>query len=128
EHIAKQDIVVTTALIPGRAAPELVSAEMVKSMRPGSVIVDMAASQGGNCALTKPDEIVDEGGVKIAGYTNLPARLPADASALYAKNLLAFLPLITGEDGALNLETEDEIVQAMLITRGGETMNERVSA
>ncbi|MEL7231842.1 MAG: Re/Si-specific NAD(P)(+) transhydrogenase subunit alpha [Pseudomonadota bacterium] len=128
EHIAKQDIVVTTALIPGRPAPELVSADMVKSMKPGSVIVDMAATQGGNCALTKPDEIVYEGGVKIAGYTNLPARLPADASALYAKNLLAFLPLITGEDGALNLETEDEIVQAMLITRGGETTNERVSA
>lgn len=126
EHIAKQDIMVTTALIPGRAAPELVSADMVKSMKPGSVIVDMAAAQGGNCALTKPDEIVDEGGVKIAGYTNLPARLPADASALYAKNLLSFLPLITGEDGALNLETEDEIVQAMFVTRGGDTVNERI--
>ncbi|MEM1389556.1 MAG: Re/Si-specific NAD(P)(+) transhydrogenase subunit alpha [Pseudomonadota bacterium] len=128
EHIAKQDIVVTTALIPGRPAPELVSADMVKSMKPGSVIVDMAAAQGGNCALTKPDEIVDEGGVKIAGFTNLPARLPADASALYAKNLLSFLPLITGEDGGLNLETEDEIVQAMLITRGGGTINERITA
>ncbi|MEL8055447.1 MAG: Re/Si-specific NAD(P)(+) transhydrogenase subunit alpha [Pseudomonadota bacterium] len=128
EHIAKQDIVVTTALIPGRPAPELVSADMVKSMRPGSVIVDMAAAQGGNCALTKPDEIADEGGVKIAGYTNLPARLPADASALYAKNLLSFLPLITGEDSELNLKTDDEIVQAMLVTRGGETTNERVRA
>lgn len=126
EHIAKQDIVVTTALIPGRPAPELVSADMVKSMKPGSVIVDMAAAQGGNCALTRADEILDEGGVKIAGYTNLPARLPADASALYAKNLLSFLPIITGDDGALNLDTEDEILREMLVTRGGKTINERI--
>lgn len=126
-HIAKQDIVVTTALIPGRAAPVLVTGEMVKAMRPGSVIVDMAVSQGGNCPLSKPDEIVDVGGVKVAGYTNLPAHLPADASALYAKNLLAFLPLITAEDGSLNLETDDEIVTAMLLTRNGQTVNERLS-
>lgn len=126
EHIAKQDIVITTALIPGRPAPVLVSGEMVKTMRPGSVIIDMAVSQGGNCPLSKPDEIVDVNGVKVAGFTNLPAHLPADSSALYAKNLLAFLPLITGEDGALNLDTEDEIVTAMLLTRGGETVNERV--
>ncbi|MEM0985521.1 MAG: Re/Si-specific NAD(P)(+) transhydrogenase subunit alpha [Pseudomonadota bacterium] len=128
EHIAKQDIVVTTALIPGRPAPVLVTEEMVKSMRPGSVIVDMAVAQGGNCPLSKPDEVVDVGGVKIAGFSNLPARLPADASALYAKNLFAFLPLITAEDGALNLDTDDEIVTAMVLTRGGETVNERLKA
>ncbi len=125
-HIAKQDIVVTTALIPGRAAPKLISEEMVKSMSPGSVIIDMAAAQGGNCELSKPDEIVDVGGVKIAGFTNLPARLPADSSSLYAKNLLNFLPLITGEDGSLNLETDDEVVTAMLLTKDGQTVNERI--
>ncbi|MEM9739286.1 MAG: Re/Si-specific NAD(P)(+) transhydrogenase subunit alpha [Pseudomonadota bacterium] len=126
EHIAKQDIVVTTALIPGRPAPVLVTEEMVASMRPGSVIIDMAVAQGGNCPLSKPDEIVEAGGVKIAGFTNLPGQVPADASALYAKNLLNFLPLITGEDGALNLDTDDEIVTAMVLTRDGETVNERL--
>lgn len=125
-HIAKQDIVITTALIPGRAAPVLITEEMVKTMKPGSVIVDMAVAAGGNCPLSKPDEIVEAHGVKIAGFTNLPARLPADASSLYAKNLLAFLPLITGEDGALNLDTDDEIVTAMLLTRGGEAVNDRI--
>jgi NAD(P) transhydrogenase subunit alpha len=127
-HIAKQDIVVTTALIPGRAAPVLITEEMVKSMKPGSVIVDMAVAQGGNCPLSKPDEIVDVGGVKVAGFSNLPARLPADSSSLYAKNLLAFLPLVTAEDGSLNLDTDDEVVVAMLLTRGGDTVNERIQS
>ena len=127
-HIAKQDIVVTTALIPGRPAPVLVSEDMVKTMRPGSVIVDMAVSQGGNCPLSEPDKVVDSDGVKVAGFTNLPAHLPADASALYAKNLFAFLPLITAEDGSLHLDTDDEIVTAMMLTRGGETVNERISS
>lgn len=126
EHIAKQDIVITTALIPGRPAPVLVTAEMVKSMRPGSVVVDMAVAQGGNCPLSEPDKIVDTGGVKIAGFSNLPGLVPADASALYAKNLVNFLPLITAEDGSLNLDTDDEIVTAMMLTRGGETVNERL--
>ena len=125
-HIAKQDIVVTTALIPGRPAPVLITEEMVKSMKPGSVIVDMAVSQGGNCPLSKADEIVDVGGVKVAGFSNLPARLPADASSLFAKNLLAFIPLITAESGALNLDTEDEVVVAMLLTRNGATVSERL--
>lgn len=127
-HIAKQDIVVTTALIPGRAAPVLITEEMVKSMKPGSVIVDMAVAQGGNCPLSKPDEIVDVGGVKVAGFSNLPARLPADSSSLYSKNLLAFLPLVTAEDGSLNLDTDDEVVVAMLLTRNGETVNERIQS
>ena len=125
-HIAKQDIVITTALIPGRAAPVLITEEMVKSMKPGSVIVDMAVSQGGNCPLSKSDEIVDVNGVKVAGFSNLPARLPADSSSLYAKNLLAFLPLITGEGGKLNLDTDDEIVKAMLLMRNGVTVSERL--
>ena len=128
KHIAKQDIVVTTALIPGRPAPVLISEEMVKTMRPGSVIVDMAVSQGGNCPLSKDNEVVDIGGVKIAGFSNLPAHLPADSSSLYAKNLLNFLPLITAEDGSLNLDTDDEIVTAMILTRGGETVNERLKS
>src|SRR5690606_19242830 len=97
-HIAKQDMVVTTALIPGRPAPVLVTEAMVRSMRPGSVIVDLAVAQGGNCPLSKPDEVVDVNSVKVAGFTNLPAHVAADASALYARNLLALLPLLTGED------------------------------
>ena len=125
-HIAKQDIVITTALIPGRAAPVLITEAMVHSMKPGSVIVDMAVSQGGNCPLSKADEIVNVNGVKVAGFSNLPARLPADSSSLYAKNLLAFLPLITGEGGKLNLDTDDEIVKAMLLTRNGATVSERL--
>jgi len=114
-HIAKQDIVVTTALIPGRPAPVLVTEEMVKSMKPGSVIVDMAVAQGGNCPLSQPDEIADVDGVKIAGYTNLPARIAADASSLYAKNLNALLPLLTGEDGSFSPKWDDEIVAAMAL-------------
>ena len=128
KHIAKQDIVVTTALIPGRPAPVLITEEMVKTMRPGSVIVDMAVSQGGNCPLSKDNEVVDIDGVKVAGFSNLPAHLPADSSSLYAKNLLNFLPLITAEDGSLNLDTDDEIVTAMILTRGGETVNERLQS
>jgi len=125
-HIAKQDIVITTALIPGRPAPVLITEEMVKSMKPGSVIIDMAVAQGGNCPLSKADEIVDVGGVKVAGFSNLPARLPADSSSLYAKNLFAFIPLITAENGAINLDTEDEVVVAMLLTRNGATVSERL--
>jgi NAD(P) transhydrogenase subunit alpha len=127
-HIAKQDIVITTALIPGRPAPVLITEEMVKSMKPGAVIVDMAVTQGGNCPLSKADEIVDVNGVKVAGFSNLPARLPADSSSLFAKNLLAFIPLITAEGGAINLDTDDEIVKAMLLTRNGTTVSERLKS
>ena len=123
-HISKQDIVVTTALIPGRPAPVLVSADMVKAMRPGSVIIDMAVSQGGNCPLSKPDEIVDVNGVKVAGFTNLPSHVAADASALYAKNLLAIVPLLTGEDGAFNPKWEDEIIKAAVLTRDGAVVHD----
>src|SRR5207248_838268 len=94
EHIKKQDIVITTALVPGRPAPRLISREMVASMRPGSVIVDLAVERGGNCEVSKPDQVVESGGVKIIGYLNLPARIAASASSLYAKNLLAFLEIL----------------------------------
>ncbi|HVY90773.1 MAG TPA: Re/Si-specific NAD(P)(+) transhydrogenase subunit alpha [Hyphomonadaceae bacterium] len=118
-HIAKQDIVVTTALIPGRPAPVLVTEAMVKSMRPGSVIVDLAVTQGGNCPLSKADQIVDVNGVKVAGFSNLPGRVAADASALYARNLFALLPLLTGEGAAFAPKWDDEIVKAAVITRDG---------
>jgi len=120
EHIAKQDIVITTALIPGRAAPVLVTEAQARSMRPGSVIIDLAVAQGGNCPLSKPDELVEVGGVKIMGFTNLPARLPADASALYAKNLLALLPLLTDKDSkAFAPAWDDEIIKGAMLTKGG---------
>jgi len=120
EHIAKQDIVITTALIPGRPAPVLVTAAMAKSMRPGSVIVDLAVAQGGNCPLSKPDECVESGGVKLMGFTNLPARLAADASSLYAKNLLALLPLLTDKESkAFAPHWDDEIIQGAMLTRSG---------
>ena len=120
EHIAKQDIVITTALIPGRAAPVLVTEAQAKSMRPGSVIIDLAVAQGGNCPLSKPDEVHEVGGVKIMGFTNLPARLPADSSSLYARNLLALLPLLTDKDSkAFAPAWDDEIVKGALVTRGG---------
>lgn len=124
EHIAKQDIVITTALIPGRAAPTLVTAEMVHSMRPGSVIVDLAAAQGGNCPLSKPDELVIVNGVKVMGFANLPARLAADSSALYAKNLLALAPLLTAKEGAgFAPHWDDEIIQAAMLTRDGKVVH-----
>ena len=120
EHIAKQDIVITTALIPGRPAPELVSEGMVKSMRPGSVVVDLAAAMGGNCALTKADEIVNADGVKIYGPTNLPAAIAADATALYAKNLLALIPLLTADQGTdYEPHWDDEVIQGAALTRDG---------
>jgi H+-translocating NAD(P) transhydrogenase subunit alpha len=118
-HIAKQDIVVTTALIPGRPAPVLVTEAMVKSMRPGSVVIDLAVAQGGNCPLSKPDQLVEVNGVKIMGFANLPSRIAADSSALYAKNLLALLPLLTGEDKSLSPKWDDEIVKAAVLTREG---------
>jgi NAD(P) transhydrogenase subunit alpha len=121
EHIAKQDVVITTALIPGRAAPVLVTAAMVAAMKPGSVIVDLAVEQGGNCPLSKADAIVvTDNGVTIAGFTNLPGRLAADSSALYAKNLLNLIPLLTDkETGAFAPDYDDEIIKGMLLTKDG---------
>jgi NAD(P) transhydrogenase subunit alpha len=119
EHVTKQDMVITTALIPGRAAPRLLSAEHVASMRPGSVIVDMAVEQGGNVAGSRPDEtVITENGVTLVGFTNLPARIAADATALYARNLLSFTGLLL-KDGALVTDFEDEILKAALVTQAG---------
>ncbi|MED5548656.1 MAG: Re/Si-specific NAD(P)(+) transhydrogenase subunit alpha [Pseudomonadota bacterium] len=122
-HIAKQDVVVTTALIPGRPAPKLVSKAMVESMKPGSVIIDLAAPTGGNCELTKADEVVEHKGVKIAGFANLPARLAADSSALYAKNLANLLPLLVDEEGKKAPHWDDEVIQGMALTKGGEVVH-----
>jgi NAD(P) transhydrogenase subunit alpha len=118
EHIKKQDIVITTALIPGRPAPKLVSAEHVASMKSGSVLVDLAVEQGGNVVGVKSGEIVETGGVKIVGIANLPGRIAADASALYARNLTAFTGLLV-KDGAIAPDFEDEILKAALVAKDG---------
>ncbi len=126
EHIKKQDIVITTALIPGRAAPVLVSAEQVASMKPGSVLIDLAVEAGGNVAGAKAGEVVTTAnGVSIVGYTNLPGRIAADASALYARNLVAFVGLML-KDGAVTLDLEDEILKAAVVTHGGAVVHEGV--
>jgi NAD(P) transhydrogenase subunit alpha len=120
EHIKKQDVVITTALIPGRPAPKLVSAAMVASMRPGSVLVDLAVERGGNVEGAKAGEVADVNGVKIVGFTNVAGRLAASASALYAKNLLTFLEiLIDKKDKKLAVNWDDEIVKATALTRDG---------
>src|SRR5215813_8831336 len=120
EHIKKQDIVVTTALIPGRPAPRLISKDMVASMRPGSVIVDLAVERGGNCELAKAGEVVETGGVKIVGHRNVPSRIAASASSLYAKNLFAFLEILVDKNAkALAVKWDDEIVKATALTRDG---------
>ena len=118
-HIAKQDIVITTALIPGRPAPRLITQAMVETMRPGSVIIDIAAANGGNCELTQPDTVIEHNGVKVAGFTNLPARLAADSSQLLAKNLVNLFPLLVGEDASFAPHWEDEIITGMALTRDG---------
>jgi NAD(P) transhydrogenase subunit alpha len=120
EHIKKQDIVITTALIPGRPAPRLISAEMVRSMRPGSVIVDLAVERGGNVEGAKAGEIAEVNGVSIVGYLNVPGRLAASASNLYARNLYAFLEiLIDKKSKAIAVPWDDEIVKATALTRDG---------
>src|SRR5476649_1967805 len=120
EHVKKQDIVITTALIPGRPAPRLVSKDMVLSMRPGSVIIDLAVERGGNCELAKPGEVVETNGVKIVGHLNVAGRIAASASSLYAKNLLTFLEiLIDKKEKKLAVNWDDEIVKATALTRDG---------
>ena len=120
ETIKKQDIVITTALIPGRRAPVLVTEDMVKTMKPGSVIVDLAAEQGGNCPLTEPDKVVEKHGVTLMGYTNLPGRLAVDASNLYSRNLFNFVSLfIDKKTGAVALNWDDEIIKGAGLTRDG---------
>jgi len=129
EHIKKQDIVITTALIPGRPAPRLITKEMVASMRAGSVIVDLAVERGGNCELAKPGEVVDVNGVKIVGHLNVAGRVAASASGLYAKNLLTFLEiLVDKKDKKLAVSWDDEIVKATLLTRDGAVVHPNFAA
>ena len=124
ENIQKQDIVITTALIPGRKAPVLVTEEMVKSMKPGSVIVDLAVEQGGNCPLSELGKVVEKHGVKLVGHANVPSRLSADSTALYAKNLLNFVTLlIDKETKQLKINWEDEIVKGVALTKGGQVIH-----
>ncbi|HLZ96148.1 MAG TPA: Re/Si-specific NAD(P)(+) transhydrogenase subunit alpha [Candidatus Dormibacteraeota bacterium] len=124
EHIAKSDVVITTAAVPGRRAPLLVTADMVKGMRPGSVVVDLAAESGGNVELTKPGEEIDVNGVTIVGIRNVPSTMPLHASQLYARNV-ANLLLHLVKDGAINLDFEDEITKGACVTHAGEIVSER---
>ncbi|HNQ92739.1 MAG TPA: Re/Si-specific NAD(P)(+) transhydrogenase subunit alpha [Alphaproteobacteria bacterium] len=123
ETLVKQDIVITTALIPGRPAPKLITEEMVRSMKPGSVIVDLAVEMGGNCALSKAGEIVEVNGVKIMGLRNIPSRIATDASALYARNLLNLIGILMNKEGAIELNMEDDIVKSTVLTKDGQIIH-----
>lgn len=124
EHVRRADVVITTAQVPGRPAPRLIAAELVAQMTPGAVIVDLAAEGGGNCACTVPGETVTVGSVRIAGPLNLPADLPSQASAMYAKNLWHFLELLITPSGELQPDWEDDILAATLLTRDGRNIHE----
>jgi NAD(P) transhydrogenase subunit alpha len=119
EKAKQADIVITTALIPGRKAPTLLHEATVAEMKPGSVVIDLAAAQGGNCPLTEAEQVVIKHGVTIVGHSNLAAMVPADASALYARNLLDFLKLVIDGEGKFHLNLEDDIVSACLMCRDG---------
>ena len=128
EHVKSQDIVITTALIPGRPAPKLISKEMIESMKPGSIIVDLAVERGGNAELAKPGEIVSHKGVRIMGRLNLPGAVPVNASSLYARNLQAFVePLIDKEKKTLAVNWDDELVKGTLIARDGAIVNAAIA-
>ncbi|ODT30398.1 MAG: NAD(P) transhydrogenase subunit alpha [Hyphomicrobium sp. SCN 65-11] len=123
-HIKVQDIVITTALIPGRPAPRLITRAMVESMKPGAVIIDLAAERGGNCELTKPGEIVEHNGVRIDGTLNLAGQVPVNASSLYAKNLLTFLELmIDKKEKTLKVDWEDDVIKGTLVAKGGQVVH-----
>ena len=126
ESIAKADIVVTTAQIPGKKAPILITEDMMNGMRTGSVVVDLAAATGGNTPFTKNNETVQHNGVIIVGNSNLPASMPSDASKLYGKNILNYLQLLTTKEGALNLNWDDDLVKGSCITHAGAIVHERV--
>ncbi|MDF1575249.1 MAG: NAD(P) transhydrogenase subunit alpha [Bacteroidales bacterium] len=126
QHAKQANVLITTAQIPGKKAPVLITKETVADMQPGSVIVDLAASTGGNCELTKNDETVVHGGVTIIGNSNFASTMPSDASKMLGNNYLNFLNMMIGEDGKVNLDVEDEIVQLTCITRDGVLVNERV--
>jgi H+-translocating NAD(P) transhydrogenase subunit alpha len=126
ESIAKADIVIATAQIPGKKAPILITEEMIQAMRNGSVIIDLAAATGGNTPLTKNNETVNYNGVTIIGNSNLPSTMPSDASKLYGKNVLNFLQLIVTKEGEINLNWEDDLVKGSCITHNGEVVHERL--
>ena len=129
ETIKKQDMVITTALIPGRPAPKLISAEMVKTMKPGAVIVDLAVEAGGNCELSEFGKVVVKHGVTLVGHANLPGRLAESASNLFARNVLSFLGLLVDDETkGLKIDTEDEIIAGTLVTRDGKVVHENVKA
>ena len=123
--VADCDIVITTAAIPGRQAPILVTKQMVEAMAPGSVVVDLAAERGGNCEVTVAGETIDHNGVKVLGPCNLPADVPVHASEMFSKNVVTFLQLMIHE-GQLNIDLNDEIIRETLVTRGKEVVNNRV--
>ncbi len=126
--VAKQDIIICTALIPGKPAPVLLTPEMVDTMKPGSVIVDLAVEQGGNCPLSEPNKVVDRNGIKIIGCTNLASRVAIDASALFAKNLLNFVtPLINSSENKIEINMQDEIIVGSMITKDGEIVHDAVT-
>ncbi|MEO7343519.1 MAG: NAD(P)(+) transhydrogenase (Re/Si-specific) subunit alpha, partial [Methylotenera sp.] len=127
EHVAKADIIITTAQIPGKKAPVLITTEMMTAMKNGSVIIDLAAATGGNTELTKNDETVIHNGVSIIGNSNLPATMPSDASKLYGKNILNFLQLMINKEGAFKLNFEDDLVLGTCVVHNGAIRNERVS-
>lgn len=124
KHLSNADIVITTAQVPGKRAPLLITEDMVQSMQPGAVIIDMAASTGGNCALTEPDKVVERYNVKIVGFTNLVSDLSLDASQLYSRNIQALIEYLT-KDGKLNINLEDEIIKGALITYKGEVIHQK---
>jgi H+-translocating NAD(P) transhydrogenase subunit alpha len=124
--VAGSDIVITTAAIPGRKAPVLITGDMVRGMQPGSAIVDLAAERGGNCELTRADEVVVEGGVTILGPTNLPSTVPYHASQMYAKNITTFLLHLANKEGQMNWDLTDEITRETLVTHKGEVVHQRV--
>lgn len=128
EAVKKADVVITTAQIPGRKAPILITEEMLDSMRPGSVIVDLAAVSGGNTSFTQNNKTIVYNGIQIIGNSNLPSTVPHHASKLYGKNVLNFLPLITDKDGNLHLNFEDELVKGSVLNHNGEIINERLAA
>jgi NAD(P) transhydrogenase subunit alpha len=127
ESVAKSDIIITTAQIPGKKAPVLITEEMLNTMRNGSLIVDIAAATGGNTPFTKNNETIIYNGVSIIGNSNLPARMPSDASKLYGKNVLNFLQLIIDKEGNINLNWEDDLVKGSCITHNGEVVHEKMT-
>ena len=124
DTLKKQDICISTAQIPGKKAPLLITEAMVKDMKAGSVIVDLATETGGNCELSERDKVVVKHGVTIIGHANYPARVPSDTSSLYARNLYNFVsPMIDGETGSMKIDWEDEVIKGALLTRGGSVVN-----